>query len=244
MSPGVFFVPLAGLLVLVWWLIKDRKRFPIWFSVIAIVTVVGGFFAVPMFIESGGLGFLLTMIFGFGLSILVEGLVASAILDRSDIWKTVLVANLLSYLMMAFVAAGHVNAIAYEHSPRGAAWESRAKGTLRSIGSSELSYQSGNMQKNYGTFQALVRSQDIARGYTKSNMIESYSMTWSVFSSPIPQNVAVTGEPIKAFTVIAWPARGYGYLHTFAITEDMVVREYNPSDHSRLDSVKTWDPIL
>jgi type II secretory pathway pseudopilin PulG len=117
---------------------------------------------------------------------------------------------------------------------RRAAWESRAKGALSSIGSSQLAYQGTNYEHLYGTFDALKEDMYIAEGYTLSNMIENYSMRWTCTN------------PHNSFRVIAFPQDTRpGYLRTFAITEDQIVRVYNPrNSENQWNSVITWDPIL
>ncbi len=117
---------------------------------------------------------------------------------------------------------------------------SRAKGTLRSIGSSQLAYQGTNNEHNYGSFQALRKTLYIAQGYTLGNMIENYSMTWKAYNLS-----TVAGEPgIHQFTVIAYPRNtSSSDLQTFCVTEDQVVRVYNPPNND-LAAIYHWDPIL
>jgi prepilin-type N-terminal cleavage/methylation domain-containing protein len=155
--------------------------------------------------------------------------------------------TLLELLVVAAIIA-IIAAIAIPQllNARRAAWMSRAKGTLRSIGSAELAYQSGNNAKAYGSFAALQVSQDIAHGYTLGNMIENYSMSWTC-TSPNSNNGALNGSGIGSnkFTVIAWPRdTRKGFLNTFAVTEEQVVRVFNPDNGNTLGSVATWDPIL
>jgi hypothetical protein len=113
--------------------------------------------------------------------------------------------------------------------------QSRAKGTLHSIGSTELAYQGENKARVYGSFQAMKDTLYIAEGYTLGNLIENYSLSWHVSDSGIR----------STFTVIAWPRDTRpGFLNTFAITEDQTVRVYTPENGNRLEDVKTWDPIM
>jgi hypothetical protein len=165
----------------------------------------------------------------FGLSVYIEGDIAKKMLNNPGIWNPVFFGNIVTYILLIAVTAGsYVPA----GSPR-AAWASRAKGTLRSIGSTEQAYKEYSQAKVYGTFKALLESGDIARGYTKGNMIENYSLTWKVDNGS------------ESFEVIAWPRdTRSGYLSTFAVTEDQVVRVYNPKKKNRVDTVRTWDPIL
>ena len=129
-----------------------------------------------------------------------------------------------------------------EMSHAGGSWQSRAKGTLRSIGSSQLAFQGVYEDHRYGTFDELKEKLYIAEGYTLGNMIENYSITWEVY------NLSTVTTEIHEFTVIAYPRDTRpGFLNTFAITEDQVVRVYNPRNRknkNRVDSVKTWDPIM
>jgi hypothetical protein len=144
-------------------------------------------------------------------------------------------------------------AIPTQLGSRREAWMSRAKGTLRSTGSSQLAYQGTNNKKDFGTFEALKNTLYIAEGYTQGDMIENYSMTWSVFNTPDISDMG-TVYGVHTFAVVAYPRDSRpGYLMTFGVTEDQVVRMYNPDNlgeglnefKSMWDPrVQTWDPIL
>jgi hypothetical protein len=120
-------------------------------------------------------------------------------------------------------------------------WQSRAKGTLRSIGSAELAYLSNHKFRVYGSLAALQKEEDIAKGYTLGNMIENYSLTWEVTNISTPTE-DLPGGVVSTFKIIAWPLAPKGD-YTFAITEDQVVRVYDPK-RNNLNDVKSWDPIL
>jgi prepilin-type N-terminal cleavage/methylation domain-containing protein len=156
--------------------------------------------------------------------------------------------TLLELLVVAAIIA-IIAAIAIPQllNARRAAWQSRAKGTLRSIGSSQLAYQNTNNKKSYGTFDALKKDLYIAEGYTLSNMIENYSLSWTC-TNPASQGNLGSGGGIgnNQFTVIAYPRDTRpGFLNTFAIIEDQTVRVFNKSNPSNMwGSVTTWDPIL
>jgi hypothetical protein len=124
-------------------------------------------------------------------------------------------------------------------------WHSRARNTLRSIGSAQLAYQAGTANKVYGSFQQLQDVGDIASGYRLGNMIEAYSMTWEVNNvSTVSTEEFPTGI-LSTFTIIAFPVDHGKYgLATFAITEDQVVRAYRRNRNIDLDNVHTWDPVL
>jgi len=154
--------------------------------------------------------------------------------------------TLLELLVVAAIIA-IIAAIAIPSlmNARRAAWMSRAKGTLRSLGSTQLAYQSTNNNKNYGTFQAMLDTLYIGDGYNLSNMIENYSMSWDVTQSDDLTGELGTGIANNQFTIIAFPRDSRaGFLNTFGITEDQVVRVYNPDEGNLWDSVHSWDPIL
>jgi len=133
-----------------------------------------------------------------------------------------------------------------QYGSRRPAWQSRAKGTLRSIGSSQLAYKGTNHARNYGSFEAMKHDLYVAEGYTLGNMIENYSMTWEFDNGPkgLLEEDSLPSM-VHTFTIIAFPRdRRPGYLSTFAITEDQVVRVYNPDNGNDPGNVKTWDPIL
>ena len=147
-------------------------------------------------------------------------------------------------------------------SSRRSAWVSRAKGTLRSIGSSQLAYQGTNNEEIYGSFQALKVTLYIAEGYNLGNMIENYSLTWSVSNSLTMSYKSSRPHGYHTFTIVAYPRDTHpGYLMTFGIMQDQVVRVYNPDGIASLHQagsthgpneynglhdprVITWDPIL
>ncbi len=121
----------------------------------------------------------------------------------------------------------------------------RAKGTLRSIGSCQLAYQKTNNGKLYGSFEALKRDQYINEGCTLGNMIDNYTMTWEVSNVSTVTTEEMAGGTSSAFTIIAWPRDTRpGFLNTFGVTDDQIVRVYNPTNENDLSKVKTWDPIL
>jgi len=128
---------------------------------------------------------------------------------------------------------------------RRAKWESRAKGTLRAIASTEQEYQSKNDKRLFGSFEELQDQQMIAAGYTKGDIINEYSIAWmvnnisTVVSEKFPSGVS------SSYSVIAWPRDTRpGFLSTFAVADDQIVRVYNPDNGNSANDIATWDPIL
>jgi len=109
------------------------------------------------------------------------------------------------------------------------------------MGSSQLAYSSKNEQGIYGSFDALQAELLIAPGYTPGNIVENYSMTWDV------SNLSTVGPEgiISTFTIVAHPeSRMRIYLETFCVTDDQVVRVYNPESGNKYEDIYHWDPIL
>lgn len=138
-------------------------------------------------------------------------------------------------------------------SSRRGAWMSRARGTLRSTGSSQLAYQRTNNSKYYGSIDDLRDNLYIAQGYSLGNMIENYSMTWAVRNDYAGGSGRGIGS--NTYTIVAYPRDTLpGYLLTFGITEDQIIRVYNPDTYIPGEKnefidindprVLTWDPIL
>jgi len=230
---------------------SNRKRIPVLVTSVIIITLL----ATPLFILLGLLNtgsmdmfylykaflFPVGVLSAFGLSVLVEGDTVRKFLGRDDIWKAVFVGNVLTYILLICITAN-------SYVPAGStryAWISRAKGTLRSIGSSELAYQATNEKKQYGSFDALKKSEYIALGYTRGNMIENFSLSWYVTNISTDSSDQNPNGMISTFTVVAWPRDTRpGYLNTFCVTEDQTVRVFNPKQGNRLENVHTWDPIF
>jgi hypothetical protein len=215
---------------------------PWWFSTTALVSMLAPL-VVMVTLGLYAFGFVFTMLLAFGLSLVIEGATASSGLKRNDVWKSVLAANVLSYLLIAVLAATHVADIERGRLRGIYVWETEAKATLRSVGSSEIAYHSENRQGKWGTFSELKESGDIASGFTQGNMVYAYSLDWRVNNLSVVQSEEYP-KGIGTFTVIAWPSIKDVDLRTFVITEDQKVRVYNPKHHDKLDSPKSWDPIL
>ena len=127
---------------------------------------------------------------------------------------------------------------------RRAQWQTRPKGTLRSIGSSQAAFF--DQYGTYGSFEELVNAGYIPDGTTLDNWVELYRLDWE-------NNGSQPGFKGGTFTVVAYPRDlRPGYLLTFGVSEDQIVRVYNPdnTDVGRNQyngptdpMVHTWDRI-
>lgn len=166
------------------------------------------------------------------------------IIKKDHIWGGLVIASFLS-VILAFSSLGCIPQLL---NAKRSAWESRAKATLRSYGETELAYQNTNFDRHWGTWDALIETEYIAQGYSSGNIIENYSLWTSV-----DNHTHWAGGPgYCTFTVVAFPRRTSppGYLSTFAIREDELIRVYRP-DTPGVNAwgedgdfgARTWEPI-
>ena len=120
--------------------------------------------------------------------------------------------------------------------------ERRAVLRLRAIGRCQLAYQGTNNNKSYGSFEVLKAAGYFREDETLDAIIGGYTVDWSVFNPGPPPGLLCDWILINHFTVVAYPRaeRSLG-LRTFAITEDQVVRVYNPVGGNKPDAVNGWD---
>ena len=165
--------------------------------------------------------------------------------DRKNIQEGLLIISVIS-VCMAFISVACLPSM---QRHRASAWESRAKATLRAFGETQLAYQHTNADKHYGSWYALVNDGWIGEGYDRGNIIEQYSLWTSVYN---PFMVSNHWKEYSTFTAVAFPRTTSppGYLSTFAIREDQVLRAYRPYTHgvnawaeSGDYGALTWEPI-
>ena len=117
-------------------------------------------------------------------------------------------------------------------------WAPNAKKTLRAYGDIQEAYKEANSQGTYASWDELVNYGWVKEGYTRSTMIEQYSV-W-------------TSSEMNTFIIVAFPRKTSppGYLATFAIREDQILREYQPDKHGNKAwgededyTALTWEPV-
>lgn len=152
-------------------------------------------------------------------------------------------------LIIIVVIIGIIAAIAIPQllSARRSAWENRCKLTLRAIGSAQLTYIETTIENTYGTFEALLETDNIASGYTKGSLIDNYSII--VFDVD-PPTMTFGGLPAydSTFTVIVVPRSQRNRLRTFGINTTQTLRVFvgNESDFASsfgLKDANLWQPV-
>ena len=161
--------------------------------------------------------------------------------------------TLLELLVVASIIA-IIAAIAIPQllNAKRSAWESRAKSTLRAFGETQLAYQNTNNDRHWGDWDALLATEYIAGGYNRAKIIENYSLWVDAHNVPVGSGGLGTGGiGENTFTAIAFPrtTKPAGYLATFVIREDEVLRVYRPGpgidkwgDNGDFGG-RDWEPI-
>ena len=165
--------------------------------------------------------------------------------------------TLLELLVVASIIA-IIAAIAIPQllNARRSAWENRCKLTLRALGSSELAYMDGNLDKDYGSWVAMTDDDYIQEGYNRSNMIDNYSII--VFQVSASTDEFGTGykSSDSTFTVVAVPRSQKNRLRTFGISDDQTPRVWvgdagdfaaalaDPSNPTfTMHNIDQWEPL-
>lgn len=159
--------------------------------------------------------------------------------------------TLLELLIIA-VIIGIIAAIAIPQllNARRSAWENRCKLTLRSVGTAQISYYNTTQEHTYGTFDTLLNSDYLQSGYTRSSIIDNYSII--VFDVD-PPTMTFGGLPAydSTFTVIAIPKSQKNRLRTFGMNTDQTLRIYAGKDsdfvnsfgNSSFNSPNIWETL-
>ena len=131
--------------------------------------------------------------------------------------------------------------------------ENRCKLTLRALGSCQLAYADANIQKNYGSWQSLADLQYIMEGYTRSNIIDNYSIC--VFQTGISLKKRKYSFSNSTFTIVAIPRSQKNRLRTFAIGDEQTPKVWVGSESEfaqrlnsdppsfSLDNADMWEPL-
>jgi hypothetical protein len=134
--------------------------------------------------------------------------------------------------------------VAENYSPP---WENHAKLTLRSLGSSQLAFADA-YDGNYGTWEELQQKEFIQKGYTRTNIIDNYSLVAFDRAKMVKDKEGKVLVP-SSFTMIALPRSQKNKLRTFALGDDQTPRvwvgdasSFDPLN-ARLHDFELWEPL-
>ena len=101
-------------------------------------------------------------------------------------------------------------------------WEDKCKLTLRALGSCQLAYMDSNLKKDFGSWYSLAKNDYIMQGYTRSNIIDNYSI--AMFQAMLSSWKSDKRVSNSSFTIVAVPRSQKWGLRTFGISDDQVPR--------------------
>jgi hypothetical protein len=246
-------IPIMFIAVLLWWL-RFKNNIPLKSSRVIVSAIIA--FPLPLALGNvlvdENVNYRITSLifmFGallpfFGLSVLMEGFFAGKILKRTDVWKSIVIGNIITYLILVPLSAYVGPDMFRGREP----WMSRAKGPLRAAESPKIDYQEMDNEKLYALYRTLQGSNNTGEDNTQVNMIENYSMDWEVNFISTISTVSTEGLPtgtIDMFTIRAYPRDARpGILMTFGIGEDQTMRVYKPDNDDDPYNINSWDPVL
>ena len=166
-------------------------------------------------------------------------------LNHDRLQKTLLVVSFLSIILAFLYIACGGDSIDYD---RKAVSESLAKFALRAYGETQYAYAMNSSRGHYGTWDNLRDRHYISEGATGTNIIADY-IFWAAVDNPYSHSHTIL--PGNSFTAVAFPrfTRPAGFLATFAIREDKIVRIYLPDagvnafGENDDYGVRTWEPV-
>jgi hypothetical protein len=130
-------------------------------------------------------------------------------------------------------------------------WENDCVSTLRALGSCQLAYADSRIEKNYGTWDSLTKTGYVDPVYTRSNIIENYSI--AVFSVGLRSGHGSFTD--STFTIVAIPLSQKHGLRTFGLGDDQTPVVFIGGSHdfetyfSRglsmidLGNLELWEPL-
>jgi len=186
------------------------------------------------------------LLLAFSMSVLIENLFARPFIRQESTWKGILRANVISYILLVGLMLVYGGEIEAKYRFGGLYSSSMVKGTLRAVASAQSAYHQEHGV--YGTFNELADEDLIFAGYdviAEQVQIHNYLYCCDLNNLSVVGTEEIVLNSPNAFTIIAYPdPRFADWLNTFAVTEDQVVRVYNPDEGNVFESVPLWDPIL
>ncbi len=152
------------------------------------------------------------------------GAIVKGLLPKLHIREVMLVISVLAVIIaLASVACDSSDALSQKDVS-----ESLAKFALRAYGEVQEAYSYNDNYNRYADWDSLVEGHYISEGYTRSNIVKNYSL-WTDVSNPVNYGGSSIYIP-STFTCVAFPLPigPPGYLTTFSIREDRILRMYMP----------------
>lgn len=126
--------------------------------------------------------------------------------------------------------------------------DNRYKSMLCTLGSAMLAFKNENPDKNYGTWEEMTKANYIQEGYSRTNMIDNYSIAvFNVQKSTLDKNGNSNFD--STFTIVAFPRRQRNRLRTFALGDDQTPRLWVgkfiecSTENVSLHNIEMWKPL-
>jgi hypothetical protein len=157
-------------------------------------------------------------------------------------YKIMRVALPIAWIVIIFPLYSIYDGLQYQGS---GTYENRVKLTLRAIGSSQLKFSSDH-NGNFGSWDELQGPDLIQKGYTRTNIIDNYSLVYFHAEKAILDSHGLVLKP-STFTIIALPRSQRNKLRTFAIddsqTPHIFVGKELDYNSVNLHDRKYWKPL-
>ena len=170
-----------------------------------------------------------------------------SLLGKYIILRAFLVASFV-WVALAFLTVACSDSMDLHHKELR---ESLAKTILRAYGETQLSYAHHNYRGHYGTWDDLANNKYISDGLKPGNVIQDYKLWTNVNNHTYVPIHPFSVSPKNTFTAVASPriTQPPGYLATFSIREDRIIRVYMPVTEEVNAwgengdfGTKTWEP--
>ena len=113
---------------------------------------------------------------------------------------------------------------------------------LEAIADLEAKYRQINQYGHYGDRTAISDTSFLTSNELLFPVFGNYSIALNVTRKRLDETGAVTGN--NTYTVFAYPIdKRTGYLDTFGMREDGVVRVYYPANSDEASDVSAWPPV-
>lgn len=113
---------------------------------------------------------------------------------------------------------------------------------LETLSISQERYKDWNPEGTYGTLEALQEAHHDYPATTIDDLSDSFTISCFVRNVDVEPDESFPNGIISSFTIYAHPTGKY-HLRTFAITQDQVVRIFDPDEGCDPENPDTWKPV-